>query len=332
LDTPGLSLPELTWWPQDNVVETVALDAVPRNAYRLGLAGTVPYLFTSMSTVYLSWNLNTPWPTDNQLLNSFMVSNATASEWLAKLEPIQLGYGAVIISFLGAVHWGLELAEKKPSYPRTNFRYAMGVIAPAVAWPTLLLPIEWALTGQFAAFVGLYFADARATARGWTPQWYATYRFVLTAIVGGAIFASLLGRFKVGEEGKALSSEGLRDTLNKSTVGAEPYAKWEKKEIQEKERIHEEKEKEKERKEQEAKKRKEAEKKADEKDKKGSEEKKKKDDGDEKKKDDGEEKKQDKKDDGEDKKQDKKDDGEEKKQDKKDGGDEKKQDKKEKQE
>ncbi|KAH8904185.1 hypothetical protein BR93DRAFT_860149, partial [Coniochaeta sp. PMI_546] len=228
----------------NTVVDTVALTSVPRSYYRLGLAGTVPYLFTSLSTVYLSWNLNTMWPTDNQFLNSFMVSNQTASEFLQHLEPIQLGYGAVIISFLGAIHWGLELAEKTPLQPRTNFRFAMGVLAPAFAWPTLMLPIEWALTGQFAAFVALYFADARATTLGWAPQWYGTYRWVLTAIVGGSIVVSLIGRFKVGEEGKALSTQGLRETMTKSTVNAEPYAKWEKKEDEEKKRIKEEKEKE----------------------------------------------------------------------------------------
>lgn len=217
---------------------------MPPAYYRLGLAGTVPYVFTSLSTVYLAWNLNTPWPTDNQLLNSFMVSNQTAAELLKHLEPIQLGYGAVIISFLGAIHWGLELAEKTPLKPRTNFRFAAGVLAPAVAWPTLLLPVEWALTGQFAAFVALYFADARATTLGWAPAWYGTYRWVLTAIVGGAIVVSLIGRFKVGEEGKALSTQGLRDTMAKGTVGAEPYANWEKKEEEEKKRRREQKERE----------------------------------------------------------------------------------------
>jgi hypothetical protein len=205
-----------------------------------------------------------------------MVSNATAKDLLQMLEPIQLGYGAVIISFLGAIHWGLELAEKKPDRRRTKFRYAMGVAAPAVAWPTLLLPIEWALTGQFAAFIGLYFADARATTNGWVPGWYATYRWVLTAIVGGSIVVSLIGRFKVGEEGKALSTQGLRDTMKKSTVGGEPYANWAHKEDLEKERLHKEKEKkrkeeEAKKKEEEANKRKEAEKKLDEKE--GKEEK-----------------------------------------------------------
>jgi hypothetical protein len=304
----------LTPYPQNRVVETVALKSVPPAYYRLGLAGTVPYVFTSLSTVYLSWNLNTQWPTDNQLLNSFMVSNQTASEFLQHLEPIQLGYGAVIISFLGAIHWGLELAEKTPMQPRTNFRFAMGVLAPAFAWPTLMLPIEWALTGQFAAFVALYFADARATTLGWAPQWYGTYRWVLTAIVGGAIVASLIGRFKVGEEGKALSSEGLRDTLRKSTANAEPYKNWEKKEEEERKKIKEQKAKE-----EEKKKKEEAEKKLKEKEKSEKGEK-----GDAKEKKDGKKDEGEKKDDGQKKEEgQKKDEGQEKKE-----GDEKEKEKK----
>ena len=34
-----------------------------------------------------------------------MVNGQTADQMLSLLEHIQLGYGAVILSFLGAVHW-----------------------------------------------------------------------------------------------------------------------------------------------------------------------------------------------------------------------------------
>lgn len=34
-----------------------------------------------------------------------MVSHEQAEHYLHLLEPIQVGYGAVIISFLGAIHW-----------------------------------------------------------------------------------------------------------------------------------------------------------------------------------------------------------------------------------
>jgi hypothetical protein len=79
-------------------------------------------------------------------------------------------------------------------------RYAIGVVAPAVAWPTMLLPMEYALIAQFLAFNFLYFADARATVRGWTPPWYSTYRFVLTFIVGASIVVSLVGRGQIADK------------------------------------------------------------------------------------------------------------------------------------
>jgi hypothetical protein len=76
-------------------------------------------------------------------------------------------------------------------------RYMYGALAPALAWPTMFLPTEHALITQFAAFVFMYLADARATVRGWFPSWYSTYRFVLTFFVGASIVISLIGRGRI---------------------------------------------------------------------------------------------------------------------------------------
>ena len=89
-------------------------------------------------------------------------------------------------------------------------RYAYGVVAPAVAWPTILLPVEYALISQFCAFTFLYFADARAVVRGWAPHWYSTYRFVLTFIVGASIVASLIGRGQIADQINKLPSPADR--------------------------------------------------------------------------------------------------------------------------
>src|SRR5271163_266707 len=105
--------------------------------------------------------------------------------------------GTQIISFLGAIHWGLEWAGfgGHQGYPR----YAIGIVATAVAWPTLLLSAEVGLITQFLAFTFLYYADARASTRGWAPSWYSTYRFVLTFVVGASIVASLIGRGQIAD-------------------------------------------------------------------------------------------------------------------------------------
>ncbi|KAI9821463.1 MAG: hypothetical protein M1832_003309 [Thelocarpon impressellum] len=194
------------------IKETFSLQAVPREALYIGLAGVLPYLATSMTTFYLAWDINFAHATGQ----GFLLSGATAEALLHIIEPLQVGYGAVILSFLGAIHWGLEFAKYGGQHHGYK-RYMIGVFAPAVAWPTILLPVEYALTTQFLAFVFLYFADARTTVRGWAPAWYSTYRFVLTFIVGASLVVSLIGRGeimdKIGHQpGPAEKLQALRDS------------------------------------------------------------------------------------------------------------------------
>ncbi|KAL3479123.1 hypothetical protein BJX99DRAFT_223125 [Aspergillus californicus] len=173
------------------IKETFSLQDVPKDALYLGMAGVIPYLATSLETVYLAYEVNRA----NATGDGLMFSGESAELMLHMLEPIQIGYGAVILSFLGAVHWGLEWAGYGGRFGYR--RYAAGVIAPAVAWPTLLLPIEHALITQFLAFTFLYYNDARASVKGQAPHWYSMYRFVLTFVVGASIVATLIGREQI---------------------------------------------------------------------------------------------------------------------------------------
>ncbi|KAH0367639.1 hypothetical protein KCU65_g4560, partial [Aureobasidium melanogenum] len=192
------------------IKDTFSLQEVPREAYNLGMAGVLPYLGTSLSTVYCAWEINHAHNTGSGLL----MSEHTAEAALHVLEPLQVGYGAVIISFLGAIHWGLEFAGYGGH--KGYKRYAIGVWTPAVAWPTILLPVEYALITQFVAFNFLYYTDSRASKRGWAPPWYAVYRFVLTFIVGASIVLSLIGRGQIADRinklpGPADRVRALRD-------------------------------------------------------------------------------------------------------------------------
>ncbi|UNI15943.1 hypothetical protein JDV02_002427 [Purpureocillium takamizusanense] len=221
------------------VRDTFRLTRVPKESHILGLAGTVPYLATSLSTVFLAWDVTKQVPTGNRLYDALFIPHDTAHYLLSAIEPLQLGYGAVIISFLGAIHWGLEYAEKEPLRERTRFRYGMGVVASVVAWPTLFLPFEAALTTQFMAFVALYFADSRASSRGWAPPWYGMYRFLLTVMVGLAILVSLVGRASISQHGR-LSSQGLSSTMESPGI-ADRSTNWAKLEAEEKEKLRKEK-------------------------------------------------------------------------------------------
>lgn len=187
------------------IKDTFSLSSVPKEALYLGMAGVVPYVATSLETVYLSYEINRA----ATLGDGLIFSGQSAELALHMLEPIQVGYGAVILSFLGAIHWGLEWAGYGGKFGYK--RYAAGVIAPAVAWPTLLLPVEYALISQFLAFTFLYYNDARAAAAGRAPAWYGMYRFVLTFIVGASIVASLVGREQITN---TVTEHTFKDKIN----------------------------------------------------------------------------------------------------------------------
>lgn len=58
----------------------------------LGMAGVVPYLVTSLDTVYLAWEMNNAAATGS----GYFISGETANALMHILEPIQVGYGAVV--------------------------------------------------------------------------------------------------------------------------------------------------------------------------------------------------------------------------------------------
>ncbi|KFZ17660.1 hypothetical protein V502_04473 [Pseudogymnoascus sp. VKM F-4520 (FW-2644)] len=212
------------------IKDSFDLKEVPRESYYLGAAGTLPYMATSLATLYLSYGINHAPKTGSTLFFPL----ETAQHYLSIIEPIQIGWGAVILSFLGAIHWGLEYA--KYGGPQGYYRYAIGCAMPAIAWPTILMPLEPALITQFLAFTGLYFVDARQGVRGFAPSWYPTYRFVLTFIVGISIVASLIGRGQVQfvGSGQPTRAEKLRELSE-----MQPEARKEEEEVKQQRRAAE---------------------------------------------------------------------------------------------
>ncbi|GIZ45734.1 hypothetical protein CKM354_000888800 [Cercospora kikuchii] len=175
------------------IKDTFDMSEVPKPALYIGLAGVLPYVATSLSTVFCAYEIHAAHESGSGLI----LSEKTAELMLHVLEPLQIGYGATIISFLGAIHWGLEWAKFGGEAGWS--RYSIGVIGTALAWPTILLPVEYALISQFLIFNYMYYKDSRACRAGWAPAWYGVYRFALTFIVGAAIVLSLIGRGQVSD-------------------------------------------------------------------------------------------------------------------------------------
>lgn len=74
------------------IKDTFSLEEVPRPALFIGLAGVLPYVATSLSTVFCAWELNNATAEGTGVL----FDGKTAELFLHVLEPIQVGYGAAV--------------------------------------------------------------------------------------------------------------------------------------------------------------------------------------------------------------------------------------------
>lgn len=105
----------------------------------------------------------------------------------------QITVSAVLLSFVGAMHWGLEFAGYGGNHG--NERFVLGVAPFVAGWASLALSPSLALglVAQWFSWVGAWYLDLKATKWGWTPPWYSTYRFWLTSVVGISLFGTLIG-------------------------------------------------------------------------------------------------------------------------------------------
>jgi hypothetical protein len=77
---------------QKTIKETFSLEHVPRQAYYIGMAGVLPYVGTSLSTIYCAWEINHAASAGA----GFLMDGKTAELLLHILEPLQVGYGATV--------------------------------------------------------------------------------------------------------------------------------------------------------------------------------------------------------------------------------------------
>lgn len=174
---------------------------VPTPALVMGLAGGIPYIAASGTTVYLAHQAG--------LAASGLITYidpGVAHTILDQALSFQVTYGAVMLSFLGALHWGMEFAEIGGQ--KGYSRLMLGASPLVVAWPTLAMEPMTALIVQWVGFTSLWYADLKVTGLGWTPKWYSQYRFYLSILVGGwyvfFVYLLLLFSFSFEQDLKCL--------------------------------------------------------------------------------------------------------------------------------
>ena len=111
-----------------------------------------------------------------------------------------IAYGAVILAFLGGVHWGFALPDASGRAERQ--RLSLGVVPSLVGWVALLIAIadaaDAALVVLALGFVGLTIVEARAARAGLMPRSYMALRYGLSGTVVAVLLLVLVLRVAGG--------------------------------------------------------------------------------------------------------------------------------------
>ncbi|KZT00779.1 uncharacterized protein LAESUDRAFT_665271 [Laetiporus sulphureus 93-53] len=158
--------------------------SVPTPYIATGLAGGLPYVGTALATIYMAQQAGMA-----MMDATSSIDPGVAITMLDQALNIQMTYGAVMLSFLGALHWGFEFAGYggTKGYPRL----LLGAAPVVLGWSTLAMEPMTALIMQWIGFTGMWWADWKATSAGWTPMWYSQYRFYLSILTGTCIIGTL---------------------------------------------------------------------------------------------------------------------------------------------
>jgi hypothetical protein len=93
-----------------------------------------------------------------------------------------LAYGAVILSFVGALHWAFAMLLPQLAPTRRAWMYAWSTVPALMAWCGLLLEPRVGSVVLVVAFAVHYVQDRRLFAQGLLPAWYLPLRLQLSTV------------------------------------------------------------------------------------------------------------------------------------------------------
>lgn len=105
-------------------------------------------------------------------------------------QRLALNYGAVILSFVGALHWGCAMIAPAMSGLKRRVCFIWSVIPALLGWVALSLDYGFGSGLLALGFAAHYLQDWRLLRSAGVPGWYLPLRRELTAV---AIMSLLIG-------------------------------------------------------------------------------------------------------------------------------------------
>ena len=139
------------------------MKSIPKAALFLGLSGLLPFAALGGIAVYQA-------PAIHPGVYSALMA-----------------YGAIILSFLGGVRWGLAINAKSPS--NLTLPLIISVTPSLIAWLSLLVRAEYGIVVLTISFLLMMLLDFKLQSG---PAWYLTLRTPLSLGVLTCLFAVLV--------------------------------------------------------------------------------------------------------------------------------------------
>lgn len=138
---------------------------LPKHVAWLGYGGLLPFVGLLMLTV---------------------VDPRRAPAWSDGL----VGYGAVILSFVGALHWGVAMSASGLDPTQRRRAFVWSVVPALLAWPATVLAGSEASLILVLGFALHLVQDRRLAGPAELPPWYLPLRWRLTVVAGLCLLAN----------------------------------------------------------------------------------------------------------------------------------------------
>jgi hypothetical protein len=142
----------------------MAATAVPPVARWLGGTGALPFLALALAAL------------------------AGPAGWREASLLALAAYGAVILSFLGGIQWGLAIAPGAPAEALAR-RLTISILPSLAGWAALLMPRDVGLIVLAGSLVAVLAVDLRAVGKAEAPGWYRRLRWPLTLAATASLLA-----------------------------------------------------------------------------------------------------------------------------------------------
>lgn len=145
---------------------TENIAALPRSVAWLGYGGLLPFL---------------------ALAPASLIDQHHGALWSDALYA----YGAIILSFIGALHWGLAMSLPELSERQRSACFTWSVVPALIAWLAVLFSPPLAAPLLVGGFIAHYLQDRRLARHAKLADWYLPLRLRLTSVAVISLVAGI---------------------------------------------------------------------------------------------------------------------------------------------